>query len=250
VIRTDLPESVTSPDYRSSHVLAGAAYDAHLQERPFDAYMAAWEARHLARILERQFANGVDRYLDFACGTGRVTSQIAALARESVGVDVSETMLSQARQKCPQTTFHVADLTRDELDVGQFDLVSCFRFFGNAQDELRDAALSALAKRMRQGACLLINSHRNPRALHAWASRLSGAGAGGMDLTLAKLRRLLSRHGFTITELRPIGVWLYRARLMREARANSRVASVNERRFGHSLFASIAPDLIVVARKA
>jgi hypothetical protein len=134
--------------------------------------------------------------------------------------------------------------------LGQFNLVSSFRFFGNAQNELREAALAAITRRMAPGGHLLINSHRNPRALYALLGRLAGADAGGMDLTLAKLRRLLGRHGLTVTLLQPIGVWLFRARLMHEASADSAVAIRNERRFGSPAFAPIAPDTIVVARKA
>ena len=241
--------TASDPDYRTSHIVAGADYDTHLQERPFDAYMTAWEAHHVPAIVKGLFPQGLDRYLDFACGTGRITSQIAPLARRSVGVDVSPSMLEQARRKCPQTHFHCGDITRDDVDLGQFDLVSSFRFFGNAQDELREAALAAITQRMAPGGLLLINSHRNPRALYALLGRLAGADAGGMDLTLTKLRRLLERHGLTITRLQPIGVWLFRARLMHEARADSAAAISNERRFSRPAVAAVAPDTIVVARK-
>lgn len=240
---------VSDPDYRTSHIVAGADYDTHLQERPFDAYMAAWEARHIPTIVKSLFPQGLDRYLDFACGTGRITSQIAPLARRSVAIDVSPSMMEQARVKCPQTVFHCGDITRDDMELGQFDLVSSFRFFGNAQDELRQAALAAIVKRMVSGGYLLINSHRNPRALYALLARLSGGNAGGMDLTLPKLRRLLAQHGLAITRLQPIGAWLYRARLMHEAQADSAAAIRNERRFSRAAVAAVAPDTIVVARK-
>ena len=90
----------STDDYRLSHLERGRSYDATLAETPFDAYMAAWERQHLARIVGRLFPTGVGRYLDFACGTGRVTSVVAPLARESVGVDISPSMLEAARERC------------------------------------------------------------------------------------------------------------------------------------------------------
>jgi ubiquinone/menaquinone biosynthesis C-methylase UbiE len=236
-------------DYRASHLVIGGRYDASLAESPFDAYMSAWERRHLPGILHRLFPNGPQRYLDFACGTGRITEQVAPLARESVGVDISPTMIDEARKKCPQTQFHLADLTQQDLGIGQFDLVTSFRFFGNAQDELRESALKAITRRLAPGGHLVINSHRNPRALFALLNRVTGGDAGTMDLHLPKLRALLDRHGLSIVTMQPIGTWMYRTSLMVSVLADDARAIKNEARFGRPIFASVAPDTIVVARK-
>jgi len=240
----------TTDDYRLSHLQRGGSYDATLAETPFDAYMAEWERRHLGDIVGRLYPGGVGRYLDFACGTGRVTSVVAPLARESVGVDISPSMLEAARGKLPATTFHQCDLTREALDLGRFDLVTSFRFFGNAQDELRDKVLGALVSRLAPGGRLVINSHRNPRALYALLDRLTGGDDGGMDLHLPKLRRLLHRHGLKIEALRPIGAWMFRARMLGSIDPAHPSAAERERRYGHPLLARIAPDLIVVASHA
>jgi len=240
----------STDDYRLSHLERGRSYDATLAETPFDAYMAAWERQHLARIVGRLFPTGVGRYLDFACGTGRVTSVVAPLARESVGVDISPSMLEAARGKLPATTFHQCDLTRTALELGQFDLITAFRFFGNAQDDLRENVLRALVARLAPGGRLVINSHRNPRALYSLLNRLTGGDGGGMDLHLSKLRALLRRHGLKIDELLPIGAWMYRARLLGTIDPDHTTAVAREQRFGHPLLASIAPDVIVVASLA
>ena len=239
----------TEQDYRSSHLEVGGRYDAKLAESPFDAYMSAWERKYLPGIIKRFFPSGPARYLDFACGTGRITEQIAPLAKQSVAVDISPTMIEEARRKCPQTRFHLGDLTTTDPDLGQLDLVSSFRFFGNAQDELRDGALRAITRRLQPGGHLLINSHRNPRALYAVLDRLTGGPASGMDLHLPKLRKLLDRHGLSIVWLQPIAVWMYRSRIMLDTRPDDSQAAAKEARYGSASFASIAPDLIVVARK-
>lgn len=236
-------------DYRASHTERGATYDATLASTPFDAYMAQWEQQHLARIVRELFPCGPARYLDFACGTGRVTSTVAPLCKSSVAVDVSPTMIDVARGKLPSTEFHLCDLTANALDIGVFDLVTAFRFFGNAQQELREGALRAISQRMKPGAYLVINSHRNPRALYAVFERLTGGAPHGMDLHLGKLTRLLARHGLVIRQRHPIGAWMYRSRMLSSFRADDPVAITNEQRFGHGLWASLAPDVVIVAQR-
>lgn len=237
-------------DYRASHLERGGHYDASLSTVPFDAYMADWERTHLTRIVRDLFPQGPARYLDFACGTGRVTSTVASLAKSSTGVDISPSMIQVATQKVPTATFHLCDLTRDDPDLGEFDLITSFRFFGNAQDELRDSALRALVKRMAPDAHLVINSHRNPRAPYAILDRLTGGDGGGMDLHLSKLRALWARHGLRIVHLQPIGAWMWRSSLLNAYRADDPVAVAREKRFGHAGLAAWSPDCIVVARRA
>ena len=241
--------STAADDYRASHLAKGGQYDASLAESPFDAYMSAWERKHLPNLLRRFYPAGPQRYLDFACGTGRITEQVAPLAKQSTGVDISPTMIEEARKKCPQTRFQLADLTYQDPHLGDFDLITSFRFFGNAQDELREGVLKALSRRLVAGGHLVINSHRNPRALYALFNRLTGGDAGAMDLHLPKLRALLVRHDLHIVAMQPIGVWMIRHGMMASTRADDPRALKNEARFGGEMFAPIAPDVIVVAQK-
>lgn len=240
----------TTDDYRSSHLKRGETYDAYVSETPFDAYMAEWERRHLGAIVGELFPKGVPRYLDFACGTGRATATVAPMCHESVGVDISPSMLEVARKRLPDTSLHLCDLTREELDLGLFDLVTAFRFFGNAQDALREEALRAIVRRLAPKGFLVINSHRNPRSLASLFDRLTGGDAGQMDLHLGKLRSLLRRHGLFIRRQQPIGAWMYRSRLLNSYRPDDAAAIANERRFSLPALAAIAPDVIVVAQRA
>lgn len=241
--------SVAEQDYRRSHLQKGAYYDATLAGSPFDKYMSVWESRYIPQIIKSTFPTGLNRYLDFACGTGRITEQIAPLAAQSTAVDISPTMIEVAKKKCPNTRFYLGDVTKENPDLGQFDLISSFRFFGNAQDELRDMALRAITQRLAPNGRLLINSHRNPRAVYAVLDRLTGGNAGEMDLHLGKLRDLLDRHGLEIELLQPIGAWMVRARMMDNADADNPRATQREKRFSAPMYAPVAPDLIVVARK-
>lgn len=234
-------------DYRESHLARGATYDQLLAEEPFSRYMTVVESRLLGTLIPSLFPNGVARYLDFACGTGRMTQVIAPFARDSVGVDVSASMLEAAQKKLPATRFVAADLTREDVDLGKFDLISSFRFFGNAQQELRVAVLRALQKRLSPAGYLVINSHRNPHSLAARSARLSGAETV-TDLNFPKLKLLLQATGFEIARCYPIGVWQFRARLMNNADPDGWRERAMEKLFGFDWLAPVAPDTIVLAR--
>jgi SAM-dependent methyltransferase len=237
-----------SVDYRRSHAAKGADYDSTLAASPFDAYMTACETHWLARFVERAYPHGVGRYLDFACGTGRITSIVAPRARESVGVDVSASMLEVARAKCAGARFVQADITvSPQFEPDSFDLVTAFRFLGNAQQELRTAALRAIARVLRPGGHLIVNSHRNPMSIAALLHAASG-GTHGMDLHYFKLRRLLRAHGFDVVDMRAIGVRMIRSRMLARARVDD-AHRWPERALAHPAFAPVAPDLLLIARK-
>jgi SAM-dependent methyltransferase len=233
-------------DYRHSHADRGPSYDATLAANGFDAYMAKWEAHWLVQFARTQFPDGIPRYLDFACGTGRITQTVAPLAHESVGVDVSASMLRIARSKCPQVRFVEADVTRERAGLGHFDVVTAFRFLGNAQDELRAGAVRAVYDLLQPGGYFIVNNHRNPGSVAALLHRMTG-GSHEMDLTYSKLRRLLCDHGFTIVRVRAIGAWLVRSRM--QARVQPGGGATMEAILNAAPFAPLAPDMLVIARK-
>ena len=238
----------TDEDYRHSHLKRGDSYDATLAGVPFDAYMARAENEHLRRIVPALFASTKPRYLDFACGTGRITSTVAPMCAEAVGVDISPSMLEQARRKTPSATFIHADVTRADVDLGQFDLVTAFRFFGNAQHDLRVAVMKTLQRVLKPGGYLIINSHRNPHSLAVLLHTLTGGEPHGMDLNYFKLKALLRDCGFEVVQVHPIATWMYRARIQGQQH-DAAVAQKLERRYSSAIFAPIAPDTLLVARK-
>lgn len=234
-------------DYRDSHLARGESYDATLAGAPFDHYMAKAERDYLLETVPGLFPRGRPRYLDFACGTGRITQTVAPLAGEAIGVDISSSMLREAQRKCPTVRFVQADLTKAEVDLGIFDMITSFRFFGNAQDELRVSVMRTLNRLLRPGGYLVINSHRNPHSISDILQRIGNANQG-MDLHYFKLKRLLRKHGFEIVKTRPIGAWMYRAKLM-DASYDSASTKRLESMFTSSMFTPIAPDAVIVARK-
>ena len=235
-------------DYRSSHLEKGADYDAGLAQDAFDAYMARREREILLRVVPRLFPHGIPRYLDFACGTGRITSLLETYAGESYGIDLSESMLAQARRRCSRSSFVVGDITREPCALSRFNLITAFRFFGNAQDELRSAVLGKLHALLADDGYLILNDHRNPWSTRNLVARLHGE-QPDVDLSHRKLHRLLEDSGFRARRTHGIGFWIVRDKINQQRVLESRLASWLEPLSRLPLFGTLCPDAVIVATK-
>jgi len=237
-------------DYRTCHLARGPDYDQALADSPFDAFMCEREAWILAGILAERFPDGVDRYLDFACGTGRIATIVSHFADQTVGIDLSPSIVAIASRKLPHAQFVVADITRSLPALEPFDLVTAFRFVGNAQDDLREAALHGLHRLLKPGGLLILNNHRNPLAAKYLLSRLARRRIDGrLDLTLSKLEGLLGRTGFEVEARWGIGWWVIAGSRMpwNGVRMRRELGGKRQRRWAS--LASISPDMVLVARR-
>lgn len=108
------------------------------------------------------------KLLDFACGTGRITSAVEDLATVSHGVDISPAMVEIAKSKSLQSHFFVGDiLTMSDPSLSGYDIVTAFRFFLNVEHEMRINVLRELRKKMKSNSSILIaNIHGN-----SWSAR-------------------------------------------------------------------------------
>ena len=109
--------------------------------------------------------------------------------------------------------------------------------------------MRALQRLLKPGGYLIINSHRNPQSLASIINAAGGGSNDGIDLNYSKLKRLLNDCGFEIERTRPVGVWMYRHKLQLTANSASPWSKRLESMFKHEIFAPIAPDVVVVARK-
>ena len=164
--------------YRESHKVKGADYDDSFRTEPYRAMVWRIEQAVLDRLVAELFPQGVGDYLDFACGTGRLLRFLGQRARSATGVDISESMLQVARRNFPEANVYCGDLTREALlGERQFDLISAFRFFPNAEDELRRDAMTALVRQLSPDGWLVFNNHTSttslPRRIAARLGRMS-----------------------------------------------------------------------------
>lgn len=155
-------------DYRLSHQKRGkgTAYETRFHANPHRAMVWRLEQRVLDQVVRRAGWQPPAHYLDFACGTGRVLAYLEERFDRSVGVDVSEEMISVARSRTRRSELLLADLTQeDPLSGLEFDLITAFRFFPNAQPDLRRAAMRSLAAHLSNRGMLVFNNHLNAASL-------------------------------------------------------------------------------------
>jgi len=233
--------------YRDSHRKTGKDYNDFIAYTPWDAYLAEVERDYLRSLFEELPKQDYSSYLDFACGTGRITSIAEKYFSICHGVDVSESMVDEARAACPRTEFVIKDLTKEPHD-NEYDIVTAFRFFGNAEQELRADAFLALSRILRRGGLLVLNNHRNPYALREIAGYLTG-GTKLMDLSHRKLLNLAMSSGFRLASGISIGARVFRHSMVREKVLTGKASKKFERLFSSRLFMPFSPDAIYVFRK-
>jgi SAM-dependent methyltransferase len=150
------------------------------------------------------------RYLDFACGTGRILSALEGIAATSTGVDISPNMAAVAVKRTTRSKIVVGDILQNpDLIDGAFDLITAFRFFLNAEPDLRIRVMRALAKRLRTPNSILIFSvHGNRTSLRHLAIwyRARRSGVRHSELAIGEVRELISRAGLELANWRGFGI--------------------------------------------
>lgn len=192
-------------DYRRSHDVAG--YGEHYA-RTYKAgyYATLWERIErplLTRSLAHMAARGVGSALDFACGTGRVTRVLEAHFSRVLGVDVSESMLEVARGQCRAAEIRQTDITKIPLGE-KFGMATAFRFFLNAEPQLREAAIDAISRALLPGGWFVTNTHVTPSSPLGVAYRLRNGLTGRVTaktMDVEELIELGSAHGFEVANV-------------------------------------------------
>ncbi len=188
--------------YRASHSDPGYGL-LYLGTYSSGYYAALWdqvEKPLLQALLPRpEFVK--ESALDFACGTGRITNLLADYFPEVVGVDVSASMLEVASSRS-NILYRQTDITK--VKPGQeFWVATAFRFFLNAEQDLRLQAAASLYLALQPGGYLLTNIHmvdtspmgRLYRALHLVGIRLFH-----QTMSRSAMRNLLQEAGFIIEQ--------------------------------------------------
>jgi SAM-dependent methyltransferase len=115
---------LTDPKYRSATLTEAAKEEFFASGRSHVHYLSETIRQYVLPSFTPR------RSLDFGCGVGRVLLPLSELCDEAVGVDVSPSMLVEARRNCEQRGRHnvrlvPSDDTLSEVE-GRFDLVhSC-----------------------------------------------------------------------------------------------------------------------------
>src|SRR6266705_5336367 len=65
--------------------------------------------KHGRGVVELLAPKPGERILDLGCGTGHLTNQIAEAGAEVVGIDISQSMIEEARRLYSRIRFEIAD---------------------------------------------------------------------------------------------------------------------------------------------
>jgi SAM-dependent methyltransferase len=243
------------PDsYRVSHLGAekARAYDNDLWD-PGAAKGLDWlvEQRLLADILPSCVPPGDRSVADFACGTGRVLEFLGRYYASPLGIDVSPDMLALARDRCPEATMVLGDVTTNpELARGPFDLITAFRFFLNAEPDLRSAALEWMRGALRPSGFVVANVHLNPLSLRGTYLRLRMKPAARLPmLSLDNARQLFAAHGFRVHQVLGYGFLPFR-REGRKLLAPTARRALETSLAGNDILRPVAGSFLLVAGPA
>ena len=262
---------VTGPSEARAKVSAGEASTARQTSDYAKRHLAAWVPVHYDQVMyatdsydtfiwnvqkpilravaaSTSPAEGGLRFLDFACGTGRITSALEDLAAQSLGVDISPDMIAAATVKAPKSRFRAGDiLTEPDVAEGPFDLITAFRFFVNTEDEMREMVMPVLTRLLAgPDSRLVFNVHMNSthfvpnyvyRRLHGWP--------GYRTMSYRQASRLARSAGLEVVELYGFGLLperLHRGRIARAARW------IDRKTAGKTPFRLLCRDLVLVCR--
>ncbi|MFC2015649.1 class I SAM-dependent methyltransferase [Chloroflexota bacterium] len=189
----------------------GTSYDRAISSS-FELGIWELEKHFLGEIL-KNCSPGPARYLDFACGTGRIISHVGQYIEDRTGLDTSEQMIEVARKRV-SSRFVVGNIIEDVtlLEGESFDLITCFRLFLNIEPYNRRLILDALGRYLADDGYLVLNNHMNRysvlgitafllRRLRILPSRVEAArGRRGIIGTMSELefRRLLAGSGYQV----------------------------------------------------
>lgn len=202
-----MDRSTSKVRYTDRHKGRGAEYHDTFSPdvNPYRAMVWRLEQRAVNAALRDFLPATPWRHLDFACGTGRILEFFADRVASSTGVDVSSSMMEVARMNAPKAELLEADLTQqDVLGDRLFDVVTAFRFFPNAERELRESVFRVLGRHLAPKGVLIFNNHKNRNSLRGRLSRLRGRGSATGTMTHAEADELLAGAGLRVLRMTPV----------------------------------------------
>lgn len=190
------------------------------------------------------------KYLDFACGSGRIIAAVEDLVSEAIGVDISASMLASARVRLPHVSFREVDiLTAPDSIDHDYDVITAFRFFLNTEPEMRRAIMTDLAGRLRDSRSRLIfNIHGNPYSYLGLRSLLTDAGrTENRMMHYSETRRLAEAAGLEIEAWTGFGLmprWFFGRRHL-----IGPMTAVDRWAVDHRWLRGISRDLVFICRR-
>ena len=193
--------------YTTSHQQKGATYHDSFSQLGGRALLWELEQDVIRDYLDQVRPRDV---VDWACGTGRITRVLADQlgAHRVTGVDVSDSMLREARSHAAGAHFIRlgGEPVGDHLAPSSIDLVTAFRFFPNAETELRDRAAGDIDRLLRPGGHVIVNNHRNFWS-PSYVVRRTRPGSEAPGATNTQVIGPFRARGYEVEGRRSLGIW-------------------------------------------
>jgi len=136
------------------------------QRRFWNAHWQHWQERKVLNGWTRRRADVIcsvirslqlewPSILDLGCGMGWFTEELASFG-EVTGIDLSEEAIAQAKVRCSQAKFMVANVLADPLPAERFDLVVSQEVLAHVEDQSK--YIWVAAELLRHGGYLILTT--------------------------------------------------------------------------------------------
>ena len=163
-----------------------------------------------APMMERVRAHDIRTALDVGCGEGRFCRMLQTLGISTVGVDPTDSLLRQAKQRDPNGDYRIGRAERLEFLDASFDLVVSYLTLIDITD--MRAAIAEMARVLRPGGTLLIanlTSFSTAAVNGGWTTDASGEPRYCIDQYLTERAQWEQWRGMRVLNWhRPLSVYL------------------------------------------
>jgi SAM-dependent methyltransferase len=239
-------------DYRESHLNKGVSYHDTFINKPYRAAIWELEQELLSKIVKKYFGNSkIPDYLDFACGTGRVLQFIENRSVNSTGVDISGSMLKEAESNTKSAKLIETDITNNDLlGKHKYDLITAFRFFPNAQHELRKQVIEVLYYHLKDDGFFVFNNHMNSKSLKYRIKRfLTKTKKLKQGMDYYEITDFMDHAGIEVIDAYHVGFLPFNEAKPRLSRKQLKFFEKIFMKLRYSFFRNLSQDIIYVCQK-
>lgn len=201
--------------YKDSHKWKDFAenYDKSICNK-FESRIYQIENEILLEYIKKFFKDQNINIMDFACGTWRITSLLFSEYKNIAWYDISENMLNIAKNKYPQIKFYKKDIADTITEnIEKFDCITSFRFFLNAEYELKKDILLSLKKYLKKNGIIIFNIHMNKYSIPFWLSKMKYAlwltKIEQNWMSYSEVKKMLAETGFKIIDAKWYSFFLW-----------------------------------------
>src|SRR5580704_9564054 len=166
-----------------------------LSQKPFDRAL-------LDRFASAAQARATDQtpVCDLGCGPGHIGAYVAGHGIPVVGIDLSSSMVAEARRCFPQLAFHQGDMTALDWPDGAFAGMVCFYAIIHLPRVRVPSALAEMHRTLVERGDLVLAVHGGIGSLHADQMLGHDVSLDATLFSLEELTGLVEAAGFAVVE--------------------------------------------------